>query len=86
MMRINTLGLPDCSPLPPVIQTSLMWFRPFEYLTQRTRRCETPFAVRVTSRPPLIFMRAPQEIASVFGARGYVASRRRWCCRLPNSR
>ncbi len=68
MVRNRTSGLPGSSPLPQVIQTSLMWFRPFEYLAHRSGRCEAPFTVRATNRPPLIFVKEPQEVASVLTA------------------
>ncbi len=68
MPHVNTADLPGSSSLPSVIQTSLMWFRPFEYMTRRSRLCGTRFTVRATSRPPLVFLSESREVISVLTA------------------
>jgi cytochrome P450 len=66
--RVIAADLPGCSSLPSVIQTSLMWLRPFEYMTRRGRQCGTRFTICATSRPPLVFLSEPHEVVSVLTA------------------
>jgi len=58
-------GLPRDSPTPSAIQTSLLWFRPFNHLIARSAGCGGPFTIRATNRPPLVFFRDPQEVGAV---------------------
>lgn len=54
--------------LPPVVQTLLLWFRPFEFLTYRGRSCDAPFALRVANMPPQVVFRKPRDIGEILSA------------------
>lgn len=61
-------GLPHDSLLPSAIQTSLLWFRPFEYLAARSRSCGAPFTLRAAQMPPQIIFREPHNVGAIFAA------------------
>jgi cytochrome P450 len=54
--------------LPPVVQTLLLWFRPFEYLAFRGRSRDTPFTIRVAAMPPQVVFRDPRDIGAILSA------------------
>jgi cytochrome P450 len=60
--------LPPGSYLPPAGQTLALWKAPFTYLEQCRHSYGSNFTVRATSRPPLIFLSAPDEIKAIFTA------------------
>lgn len=54
--------------LPPVAQTLLLWFRPFEYLSFRGRSGDAPFTLRVANMPSQVVFRRPRDIGEIFSA------------------
>ena len=66
MGRTARKELPPGSHLPPAGQTLALWKSPFTYLEQCRSSYGSNFTIRATSRPPLIFLSAPNEIREIF--------------------
>ena len=68
MGRTAKNALPPGSNLPRAGQTLAFWTYPFEYLERCRRRYGGRFTLRITSRPPLVFLTNLSEIRNMLTA------------------
>lgn len=66
--RLSTRPLPPGPRLPALLQTALLWARPFPYLRALAKRHDGSFTLRVPGHPALVFESDPEVFAAIHTA------------------